>query len=203
MRICKISIGIKANLNVSLAISVISLAEFPSVHGDSWQAAYELYLSLVLSCFSLSLAENALVTGLIIFKILTVYRDIRGLGSRVAYPNGLGRNIVPILSILIESGVITFMVQLVQILMYKFDLTAYPIICGLVVQLYVRGSSSYSIAASVLMFFTYIYPIMQGISTAIVIVRVELLKYDEANKTSNTDMQFTSCSNNDNRDSLP
>jgi hypothetical protein len=117
---------------------VTSLAKFPSVHGDSWQAAYELYLSLVLSCFSLSLAENALVTGLIIFKILTVYRDIQGLTNRVGYASGLGRDIAPILSILIESGVITFMAQLVQTLMYRFDHTAYPIIGGLVVQIYVR-----------------------------------------------------------------
>ena len=139
MRICKNSIGIKANLNVSLAISVISLAEFPSVHGDSWQAAYELYLSLVLSCFSLSLAENALVTGLIIFKILAVYRDIQGLTSGFGYANGLRRDVVPIISILIESGVITFMAQLVQTLIYKFNFTAYPLIGGLVVQIYVRG----------------------------------------------------------------
>jgi hypothetical protein len=90
---------------------------------------------LILSLFSLSLTGNALVTGLIISKILTVYREIRGLESRV----GLGQDIVPIVSILIESGVITFVVQLVQTLMYKFDITAYPIIGGFVVQLYVRG----------------------------------------------------------------
>ena len=185
-------------MNVPLVISVASLAVFPSVYADPSQAAY-VFHPLVLSFFPLSIIENALVTGLIISKILTEYREIR----RQANDSEIGRGLVPIISILIESGVITFMVQLVQILMYKFDLTAYPIICGLVVQLYVRVSSSHSIAASVLMFFTYIYPIMQGISTAIVIVRAELLKYDEANKTSNTDMQFTSCSNNDNRDSLP
>ena len=139
MRICTTSIGIKANLNVILAISVTSLAELLSVHGDSRQAAYEPYLSLVLSCFSLSLAENALVTGLIIFKILAVYRGIQGLTSGVGYASELRRDIVPIISILIESGVITFMAQLVQTLMYKFDFTAYPVIGGLVVQIYVRG----------------------------------------------------------------
>jgi hypothetical protein len=117
---------------VPVVISVTTLSKFPSVYAGPSRATYELYLSLVLSCFSLSLAENALVTGLIIFKILTVYRDIQG------YANGLGRDIVPIISILIESGVITFMVQLGQTLMYKFNFSAYPIIGGLVVQLYVR-----------------------------------------------------------------
>ena len=93
----------------------------------------------MLSFLSLSLAENALATGLIVYKILTVYRDIQGL-ARVGYPNGLGRDIVPIISIMIESGVITFTAQLVQTLMYKFDINSgYPIIGGFVVQLYVRG----------------------------------------------------------------
>ena len=93
--------------NMPLVISMTTLAKIPSVYAGPSQATYKLYLSLVLSCFSLSLAENALVTCLIIFKILTVYRDIQG------YANELGRDIVPIISILIESVVITFMVQLV------------------------------------------------------------------------------------------
>ena len=105
-----------------------SLAEFSSVYADPSQAPYVFY-PLVLSFFSLSLAENALITGLIIFKILTVYRDSRA--------NGIGRRLVPTISILIESGVITFMAQLVLTLIYKFDNTAYPIICGFIVQLYV------------------------------------------------------------------
>ena len=94
----------------------------------------------MLSFFSLSLAENALVTGLIISKILSEYRDIRGMApGRVRQASGLGRGIAPIIPIMIESGMITFMAQLVLTLIYKFDNTAYPIICGFIVQLYVRG----------------------------------------------------------------
>ena len=111
-----------------------TLAKFPSM------AATELYISLVTSFFSLSLAQNALVTALLIYKILIVYRDIQGSENRVGYANGLGpHNIVPIIFVLIESGVITFMAQLVQTLMYRFDNPAYRIIGGPVVQLYVRG----------------------------------------------------------------
>ena len=113
--------------NVPQAVSLTSLAKFPSLYANR---SYPLALSLL----SLSLAGNALVTGLIIYKILTVYREIRGLESGVE----LGREIVPIISILIESGVITFVVQLVQILLYKFDVSAYPLLGGVVVQLYVR-----------------------------------------------------------------
>jgi hypothetical protein len=117
---------------------VASLAEFPGVYTHRSQAGFVFY-PLVLSFFSLSLAENALVTGLIIFKILTAHRDIQGLTSRVGQPNGFGRYTGPIMSVMIESGLITFMAQLVLTLIYKFDNTAYPIICGFIVQLYVRG----------------------------------------------------------------
>ena len=115
-----------------------TLSKTPSLIADSSPAALELYASLVLSIFSLSLAENALVTGLIISKILTVYRDIQGLEGHVGYANGPGRDILRIISILIESGVITFMAQLVQTLVFKFDDTAYPLIGGLVAQINVR-----------------------------------------------------------------
>ena len=45
---------------------------------------------------------------------------------------------VPVISTLMESGVITFVVQLVQTLMYKFYITLHTL-GGLVVRLYVRG----------------------------------------------------------------
>ena len=125
----------QANHDVPPVVSLTSLAIFPSFDVNRSQTAQEFY-PLVLSLFSLSLAGNALVTGLIIFKILIVFREIQGLESRV----GLGpRDIFPVISILIESGVITFVVQLMQTFMYKFYITAYPILSGVIVQLYVRG----------------------------------------------------------------
>ena len=116
-----------------------AISKIPSIYADPSLPAAELYCSLVLSFFSLSLAENALVTGLLISKILILYRDIREIESRIGYANGLGRDVVRIITILIESGVITFMAQLVQTLVFKFDDTAYPLIGGPVVQIYVRG----------------------------------------------------------------
>ena len=118
---------------VPLAIAVTTLGEFATFT----DAIPDWYLPAVLSFFSLSLVVNALVTGLIISKILIVYREIRiqGLESPVS---GLGRKLVPVLSILIESGMITLGVQLIQTLMFKFDSMAYGIIHGLVVMLYVR-----------------------------------------------------------------
>ena len=118
---------------------MINLTKFPSTYPDPSRLLppVKLYITMALSLFSLSLAENALVTGLVIFKIIVVYRDIQELESRVGYANGLGRDVVRIISILIESGVVTFIAQLVHTLMYKFDGIAYPIIGGPVVQIYV------------------------------------------------------------------
>ena len=180
-----------SHANLSLGISLVCLAITPSVYPSFPPAAYNLFNSLVLSFFSLSLAENALATGLIVYKILAVYRAIQGLASRDGqYPNEVGRDVLPILSFMIESGVITFMAQLVQILTYKFEIsTAYPIIGGLVVQLYVNG---FTLSQSPY----YIYLIMQGISTAIVIVRVEMgLSYDLDNRTSTTLINFKASAN--------
>ena len=48
-----------------------------------------------------------------------------------------------------------------------------------------------SIVASILNGFIIIYPFMQGISTAIILVRVEMgLSYDVDNKTSKTTLRF-------------
>ena len=149
---------------------------------------------MALSLFSLSLAENALVTGLLIFKILRIYRDIRELESRIGYANGLGRDVVRIITILLESGVITFIAQLVHTLMYRFDLTtAYPIIGGPVVQIYVRG---YTVNCWFHDFQLYLYPIVQGISMAIVLLRVEMgITYEVDNITSI--IRFAASSNHD------
>ena len=140
------------------------------------------YFSTVLSFFSISLAVNALVTGLIIFKTFTVYR-------RAAHAGRRRRDMALFTPILIESGVITFVAQLVQTLMFKFANTAYPIIVGLVVMLYVRVLLS--IVDLMVQVFDYIYLIMQGISTAIVLVRVEMgLTYDVDNESSKTEIRL-------------
>ena len=118
-----------------LVISVVNIAHFPDDFQNPTQEKFDLFLSFVLAFFSLSLFENALATGLIIYKILTVYRDIQGSVVRVGYASRLR----PIISILIESGMITFVAQLVQIFMFKYANLAYPIIGGPVIMIYVRN----------------------------------------------------------------
>ena len=119
--------------NMPLAISVANLTTTPRLLALQTLAAFEVFSSLVLSFFSVSLAHNTLVTVLIITKIVIVYREISP--GRVEYTKGLRRGIVPIL---IESGMMTFTAQLLQTLMFRYDGTAYPIIVRLAVMLFVR-----------------------------------------------------------------
>jgi hypothetical protein len=100
------------------------------------------YLSAVTAFFFVSLGVNALVTALIVYKIMNVYHDIRGFNaSNVQSAHGNGqRDLYPLISILIESGLITFAAQLMQSIMYKSASAAFPLVGGCVVMLYVRVS---------------------------------------------------------------
>jgi hypothetical protein len=98
------------------------------------------YRSAVTAFFTISLCVNALATALIVYKIITVYNDIRGLNiSNVqtsAYGNG-HRDLYPLISILIESGLMTLVAQLTQSIMYKAADAAFTLalIAGSVVDL--------------------------------------------------------------------
>jgi len=97
-------------------------------------------LSAVVAFFALSLVANALLTSLIVYKIVSVYRNIRGFGkTRTVYGNGLRSDLYPLISILVESGVITCTAQLVQSAMYKAAPIYFPIISGAVVMIFVRA----------------------------------------------------------------
>ena len=98
------------------------------------------YLSAVTGFFFISLGVNALVTGLIVYRIMTVYTDLRGFDIKTnVNANAYGKNLNPIVSILIESGLITFVGQLTQSIMYKSATAAFPLVGGCVVMLYVRN----------------------------------------------------------------
>jgi len=149
---------------LSLAFLVIALTTLGyQIKGVSSNGPVpDWYLSAVTAFFFVSLAVNALVTVLIVYKIVTVYNDIRGFNSNAqANAHGSGqRNLYPLISILIESGLITFVGQLAQSIMYKSASDAFPLVGGCVVMLY-------------------------GISTTVVLVRVDTgISYDH--KSSRT-----------------
>ena len=89
-----------------------------------------------------------LMTALIVYKILTVYKEIRGShnsniqAGAIENLNASGRrDLNPLVSILIESGLITFVGQLAQCLMFRLaSESLFPLISGVVVMLYVRAS---------------------------------------------------------------
>ena len=102
------------------------------------------YDSAVTAFFFLSLGVNTITTALIVYKIVTVYNEIRGFNTSSntgstgsAYGKGQ-RDLYPLISILIESGLVTFVGQLAQSIMYKAAPDAFPLVGGCVVMLYVR-----------------------------------------------------------------
>ena len=142
------------------------------------------YFSAVTAFFFLSLCVNAVTTALIVYRIMTVYNDLRGFNANSSSHGSGQRNLNPLISILIESGLLTFVGQLAQTIMYKSVTVAFPLVGGCVVMLYVRAScrsSSFWSSYSHLLF-------TQGISTTVVLVRVEMgISYDHnTTRTANS-----------------
>ena len=142
------------------------------------------YFSAVTAFFFLSLCVNAVTTALIVYRIMTVYNDLRGFNANSSSHGSGQRNLNPLISILIESGLLTFVGQLAQTIMYKSVTVAFPLVGGCVVMLYVRvscRSSSFWSSYSHLLF-------TQGISTTVVLVRVEMgISYDHnTTRTANS-----------------
>ena len=98
------------------------------------------YFSAVTAFFFLSLCVNAVTTALIVYRIMTVYNDLRGFNANSSSHGSGQRNLNPLISILIESGLLTFVGQLAQTIMYKSVTVAFPLVGGCVVMLYVRAS---------------------------------------------------------------
>ena len=121
------------------------------------------YSSLVAAMFPMSLSVNALVTILIVYRIITVYSDIRRLKSDVqaVSVHGNGRrdsDLYPVISILIESGLITFVAQLAQSIAYKYAIVAFSLVgTSTVVMLFVSVSCRFLICYLTNMLLNNIY----------------------------------------------
>ena len=107
-----------------IVISLTSIGFYANfILNNPFIRAPDWFFSAITALFFISLGVNALVTPLILYKIIIVYIDIRELN--VASVNEAHRNGRPdlsaLISILIESGLITFAAQLAQSIMYKFD----------------------------------------------------------------------------------
>lgn len=97
-----------------------------------------MYISTITAFFFLSLGANAVITALIVYKIVTTRNDIREFDPS-AQASAYGKKLNLFVSILMESGLISFLGQLTQCIMYAS--VSFPLVAGGVVILYVRDSS--------------------------------------------------------------
>ena len=74
--------------------------------------------------FSLSLAVNAIFTGLLVYKIAKA-----SLALRHTHAGGIG-DFTPLISLLIESGLVFFLVQLVYVVCFNVDRMGFTLISG-------------------------------------------------------------------------
>ena len=81
---------------------------------------------MIVTSFAASMAVNALVTGLIVYKILRVFLEVRAvsgeltLGSLNSNASG-GNKLRNVLFIIIESGMTLFIIQLVRVVIINID----------------------------------------------------------------------------------
>ena len=77
-------------------------------------------ITLSTTSFALSIAVNTLVTGLIVFKILKVFLEVRAASTSVERSLGStgGTKIRHIIFVIIESGMALFAIQLIRLVLY-------------------------------------------------------------------------------------
>ena len=79
---------------------------------------------LALASFSGSMTVNALVTGLIVFRIFKVFREVKDVTTSNEKSLGItgGSKLLSIIFIIIESGITLFAIQLVRLTIYATGL---------------------------------------------------------------------------------
>ena len=120
--------------NLSLLVTWIGTGASASV----LQVAHPYYgtwgSSVLLTSFAASIAVNTLVTGLIVFKILKVFLEVRAtsvertLGSLET--GARGTKLWHIIFIIIESGMALFAIQVVRVVLYSLPMESVPAING-------------------------------------------------------------------------
>jgi hypothetical protein len=86
-----------------------------------------------LASLSVSLALNAILTGLLVFKIAKASLVLRHSHARVM------PDITYLISIIVESGLVLFMAQLVLLLCFSTEGTAFNVTSGAIGMIYVRA----------------------------------------------------------------
>ena len=96
------------------------MGESPVLHLDASQPMSVSPLDpLMITSFALSMAVNALVTTLIVFKILKVFLEVKPALGSVATE---GTKLRSVIFIIIESGMALFAIQLVRVVISCLEL---------------------------------------------------------------------------------
>ena len=72
---------------------------------------------LIITSFTVSMAVNAMVTGLIVFKILKVFLEVKPTSVERTLGSTRGSKLRHIIFIIIESGMTLFAVQLIRVVL--------------------------------------------------------------------------------------
>jgi hypothetical protein len=80
--------------------------------------------TLAISGFVASMAVNTLVTGLIVFRILKVFLEVKAATTSVEQTLGTtgGTKLRHVIFVIIESGMTLFAVQLVRVVLYSLPM---------------------------------------------------------------------------------
>jgi hypothetical protein len=131
------------------------------------------YNPIGILAFSLSLAVNTIFTGLLVFKIAKSSMALRHTHTR-----GI-QDFTPLITMLIESGLIFFMAQLVWVVCFNLESSAFDLISGPLTIIYVRAYLRIYFFRS----FFYCVFYIKGIIPTTIVVRVAMA--GTANKTRN------------------
>ena len=89
----------------------------------------------IIASFTLSIAVNALVTGLIVFKILGVFLEVKAATTSVERTLGkawAGTKLRHVVFVIIESGMALLVVQLARLIFYILQFSSYAASIGYV-----------------------------------------------------------------------
>ena len=102
-----------------------------------------------ITALAASMAVNALVTGLIVFKILKVFSEVNPILVELTMDSNGGAKLRHVIFVIIESGMTLFAIQLIRIVFYilpmkwTIDVGDYVVVINQMLNVIIRSVHSY------------------------------------------------------------
>ena len=102
-----------------------------------------------ITALAASMAVNALVTGLIVFKILKVFSEVNPILVELTMDSNGGAKLRHVIFVIIESGMALFAIQLIRIVFYilpmkwTIDVGDYVVVINQMLNVIIRSVHSY------------------------------------------------------------